>query len=66
MADLSKSVIPIVMSGETKWTLEPWHIRLAFLAQGVFIDEQNIEMPKISGPSESLENGEFLLQIKVK
>ena len=68
VSDLQKFVVPIVMSGNNRWTLDTWHVKFALLNQGILLEENCIKIPeeKISGPNEAIEGGEFLLTLKVK
>ena len=68
VADMSKYVVPIIMNGDNRWTLEPWHVRFALLNHGVSLEEHCIKLPdqKISGPNQTLEGKEFLLTLQVK
>ena len=68
VADMSKFVVPIIMNGDNRWTLEPWHVRFALLNHGVSLDEHCIKLPdqKISGPNQTLEGKEFLLTLQVQ
>ena len=67
VSDLQKFVVPIVMSGNNRWTLDTWHVKFALLNQGILLEENCIKIPeeKISGPNEAIEGGEFLLTLKV-
>ena len=68
VADMSKYVVPIIMNGDNRWTLEPWHVRFALLNHGVSLEEHCIKLPdqKISGPNQTLEGKEFLLTLQVR
>lgn len=60
--------ISVVMNKETKWTIEPWHVRVAFRKAGVHIvNEDSIEMPpyKIEGPNLDLENKLFFVTVTI-
>jgi len=67
VADMSKYVVPIIMNGDNRWTLEPWHVRFALLNHGVSLEEHCIKLPdqKISGPNQTLEGKEFLLTLQI-
>ena len=67
VSDLQKFVVPIVMSGNNRWTLDTWHVKFALLNQGILLEENCIKIPeeKISGPNEAIEGGEFLVTLKV-
>jgi len=67
VSDLQKFVVPIVMSGNNRWTLDKWHVKFALLNQGILLEENCIKIPeeKISGPNEAIEGGEFLLMLKI-
>jgi len=64
---LSSIVVPIVMNGDVRWTLEPWHVKFALLNQGILLEEKCIKLPeeKIKGPNEALHGGEFLLTLQI-
>ncbi len=68
LIDAAKLVLPIVMSTENPWTVEPWHIRLALLREGIVVDDDCIKLPEkpISGPDESIHSGEFCVTVTVK
>jgi large subunit ribosomal protein L9 len=55
------------MNRETKWTLEPWHIRVSFRKAGIILPESAITLPekKISGPDLNLEGKDFIVTITV-
>ena len=67
VADLTTCVVPVVMSGNFKWKLEPWHVKFGLISQGIFTDEESIQIPEtqISGPNPTLEGKEFLVTVKV-
>ena len=67
VADMSKYVVPILMNGSNKWTLEPWHVKFALLNDGVLLEENCIKLPdqKISGPNYTLDSTEFLLTLQI-
>ena len=64
---LSTIVVPVVMNGNVRWTLEPWHVKFALLNQGILLEENCIKLPeeKINGPNQALHEGEFLLTLQV-
>ena len=67
IAELSKTAVPIVMNAVESWTLQSWHLKLALLAQGIFVDESSILIPEeIKGPNSSLEAKEFLVTLSVR
>ena len=55
------------MNVSNEWTVEAWHIRLAFLKLKMYVPVECIEMPpgEIKGPNLSLENKEFLVYVTV-
>lgn len=55
------------MNKETKWIIQPWHIRVAFRKAAVHLNENCIEMPpyKIEGPNLDLENKHFFVTVTV-
>lgn len=63
----NRSGISIVMNKETKWTIQPWHIRVSFRKAGVHLNENCIEMPpyKIEGPNLDLENKYFFVTVTI-
>jgi len=67
VADLTTCVVPVVMSGNFKWKLEPWHVKFGLISQGIFTDEESIQIPEtqISGPNPTLEGKEFLVTVKI-
>jgi len=64
---LSTIVVPVVMNGNVRWTLEPWHVKFALLNQGILLEENCIKLPeeKINGPNQALHEGEFLLTLQI-
>ncbi|BES98675.1 ribosomal protein L9 [Nesidiocoris tenuis] len=55
------------MNKTTPWTIQPWHIRVAFRKSGVIVPENAIKIPDkpISGPDLSLENKDFVCVITI-
>lgn len=67
IAELSKTVVPVVMNGEESWTLQPWHLKLALLNQGIFVNEDCIQIAEeIKGPNPAYEAKEFLITLSVR
>lgn len=64
---LRNRVVGVVMNKDQPWTLEPWHIRVSLRKMGVYIREQDIQLPatKISGPNLDIQNKEFEVEITV-
>uniref|UniRef100_A0A146LK09 Large ribosomal subunit protein bL9m n=1 Tax=Lygus hesperus TaxID=30085 RepID=A0A146LK09_LYGHE len=64
---LENFVLSIVMNKENPWTIQPWHIRVAFRKAGIQVPEHAIKIPDkpISGPDLSLENRDFVTTITV-
>ena len=55
------------MNGEESWTLQPWHLKLALLNQGIFVNEDSIFITEeIKGPNPAYEAKEFLVTLLVK
>ena len=67
MSELKKMVVPLVMSGQHHWNIEPKHIKFAFLSQGIIVDESNITLPDvlIKGPDPTVIEKEFGVDVKV-
>jgi len=66
IAELSKTVVPVVMNGEESWTLQPWHLKLALLNQGIFVNEDCIQIAEeIKGPNPAYEAKEFLITLSI-
>lgn len=64
---LSTRLVSVSMNRENPWTLEPWHIRVAFRKTGIIVPEEAIELPKqpISGPDMDKEDKEFAVFITI-
>ncbi|KAK1132945.1 hypothetical protein K0M31_014312 [Melipona bicolor] len=64
---LSQCYLPITMSIENPWTIEKWHVRVAFRNAGYIVPEDTITLPKktISGPDLNIENKEFYVIVKI-
>ena len=60
-------MLAIVMNKESEWTLEPWHVRVAFRKAGIVVPEEAITLPekKISGPDLNLEGKDFVVTVTV-
>jgi len=61
---LQKKCLLVIMNKETKWTLEPWHIRASFRISGIHVSSDDcIEIPTqpITGPDLGLEGKEFFI-----
>jgi len=67
MSELKKMVVPLVMSGQHHWNIEPKHIKFAFLSQGIIVDESNITLPDvlIKGPDPTVIEKEFGVDVKI-
>lgn len=63
----NKKGVSVVMNKETKWTIEPWHVRVSFRKAGVHMNEDCIEMPpyKIEGPNLDLEGKHFFVTVTI-
>jgi len=65
---LAKRVINISMNLREPWTLEPWHVRVAFRKAGVMVPESCMTLPAqpVSGPDlEGLEGREFIVTVTI-
>ncbi|XP_022257120.1 39S ribosomal protein L9, mitochondrial-like [Limulus polyphemus] len=64
---LSTRLVSVSMNRENPWTLEPWHIRVAFRKVGIIVPEEAIELPiqPISGPDMDKEDKEFAVFITI-
>lgn len=64
---LSLRVISVSMNLHNSWTLEPWHVRVAFRRAGIIVPEDALTLPPhpISGPDLSLQGKEFAVKVKV-
>ena len=68
VSKLSKMVVPLVMSGQSHWKLEPIHVKFALLSQGVSVDEKSIVLPEepIAGPDQTILEKEIGVDIMVR
>ena len=57
----------MTMNLENDWTLQPFHIRVAFQRLRIEVPEDCIEMPprEIKGPNLDYQDKEFYVHIKV-
>lgn len=65
---LSLCMLPVTMSTESSWTLEPWHMRVCFRKAGVHLSESCIKMldRPISGPDmDRLDNKVFIVHVTI-
>lgn len=64
---LSKFILSVVMNNKEPWSLEPWHIRVAFRNMDYIVPDDAITMPEknISGPDSSIDNKEFLIKVTI-
>jgi len=64
---LRNLVLSVVMSKDNEWTIQPWHIRVAFRKAGVWVPEECIEIPKkpIKGPDLNLEMKDFIVKVTI-
>ncbi|XP_054010572.1 39S ribosomal protein L9, mitochondrial [Hylaeus anthracinus] len=64
---LSQFYLCIPMSMHTPWTIEKWHVRVAFRHGCIIVPEYAITLPEktISGPDLSIENKEFYVTVKI-
>ena len=67
VSKLSKMVVPLVMSGQNHWKLEPIHVKFALLTQGVSVDEKSIVLPEepIAGPDQTILEKEIGVDVLV-
>lgn len=67
MKYLSQKRIFIVMSKDTPWTLEKWHIKVNFRKAGIYLPEDAVTMPEkpISGPNLDLQEKEFYVTLTI-
>lgn len=65
--ELSKFILYVHMNLEEPWTLEPWHLRVAFRTACFIVPEDVITMPRhpISGPDINLDNKEFSVKVTI-
>ncbi|XP_037080339.1 39S ribosomal protein L9, mitochondrial-like [Pollicipes pollicipes] len=65
---LSSKVLGVTMNLEEPWTLQPWHLRVAFRKAGYVVPESCLELPAqpIQGPDvDGLEGKEFIVTVTV-
>lgn len=64
---LSTFQLNVMMSLDNPWTLEIWHIRMAFRKAGIFLNDDCITMPErpIIGPNREFENKEFYVNVTI-
>lgn len=64
---LSTLCLPVTMSKDNPWTLEPWHIKTSFRLVGFHVPEKAITLPikAISGPDFDKENKEFYVTVTI-
>lgn len=64
---LKYRVVGVPMNDTQPWTLEPWHMRVAFRINGFVLPESAIEMPprEISGPHKNQHRKEFYVTVSV-
>ena len=57
----------MLISQETPWTIEKWHVRSSFRRGGFWVPDDAITMPEreISGPNMELEKKVFLVTVTV-
>ncbi|KAL3287854.1 hypothetical protein HHI36_002312 [Cryptolaemus montrouzieri] len=66
MQTLSRITLSVIMNRESPWTLQPWHIRVAFRKCGWVVPERAISLPEypIKGPDMNLQNKEFFVTVE--
>lgn len=64
---LRNMTLSVIMNKENPWTLQPWHIRVAFRKASVIVPEDAIELPpkEIKGPDMNIQNKEFYVTVTV-
>ncbi|XP_050590795.1 39S ribosomal protein L9, mitochondrial [Bombus affinis] len=64
---LSQCYLPVTMSMDHPWTIEKWHVKVAFRNEGYIVPEYAITLPEktISGPDLLIENKEFYVIVKI-
>ncbi|XP_014262058.1 39S ribosomal protein L9, mitochondrial [Cimex lectularius] len=64
---LNRLILNVIMNKDVEWTLEPWHLRVAFRKAGCILPQNSIILPEkpIKGPDLSLENKMFLVKVKI-
>ncbi|KAK4320042.1 hypothetical protein Pmani_009064 [Petrolisthes manimaculis] len=64
---LLKRVVSVSMNLHNPWTIEPWHLRVAFRRAGIIVPEEAFTLPPqpICGPDLSLQNKEFAVKVKI-
>ncbi|XP_043581778.1 39S ribosomal protein L9, mitochondrial [Bombus pyrosoma] len=67
ISTLSQCYLPVTMSMDNPWTIEKWHVKVAFRNEGYIVPEYAITLPEktISGPDLSIENKEFYVIVKI-
>lgn len=67
MSILKQYLLNVVMSLDTPWTLEKWHVRSAFRKAGIYLNDDTITMPQreIKGPNLEIENKEFYVTVTI-
>ncbi|XP_021963154.1 39S ribosomal protein L9, mitochondrial isoform X2 [Folsomia candida] len=64
---LSKLILFITMNKDVPWTLEPWHVRVAFRKAHIIVPDHAITLPKnpIKGPDLTLNGKEFYVTVTI-
>ncbi|KAL1130574.1 hypothetical protein AAG570_011820, partial [Ranatra chinensis] len=64
---LRRQILSVVMNKELEWTLEPWHIRVAFRKAGIHMPQDAIQLPDkpIKGPDLNLEGKDFIVTVTI-
>lgn len=64
---LSSVTLSVIMNKDNSWTLQPWHVKVAFRKCGYCVPEETIALPSkpIQGPDMNLENKQFYVTVTV-
>ena len=64
---LSQTFVSVVMNQEKTWTIEPWHIKVAFRNTKIHVPESAIKLPltPITGPDLDKQGKDFAVQVTV-
>lgn len=64
---LESNLLSVVMNKDVEWTLEPWHIRVAFRKAGIHVPTNCIQLPEkpIKGPNLDWESKYFCVTVTV-
>lgn len=67
MNKLGSMLLNVVMNKDVPWTLEKWHLRVAFRKAGYHMPDEAITLPEqpVSGPDLSLQGKHFYVTVKI-